>query len=89
MLKRRKADVAYCTQFSAHAKQEDLLILLKQFSNLRAVIINHGEEKVKEKYAEKVFDEVDASQVGVINRDYLFRLGSFGIEKTLWTKFKI
>ena len=33
------------------------ILFLKSFTNLRAVLINHGEAKVKEKFAEKVYDE--------------------------------
>ena len=88
MIKRKRAEVSYCNQFSAHAKKEQLIELLKSFTNLRAVIINHGEEKTKEAFAKEVFSELDVSHVGIINRDYLFRLGSFGVEKTLTTKFK-
>lgn len=88
ILKRKIADVLYCTEFSSHAKQEELLSFLKSFTNLRAVLINHGEAKVKEKFAEKVYDEVDASDIAILNREYFFRLGSYGIEKTLTTKFK-
>ena len=87
LLKRKIAEVLYCQEFSSHAKQEELLSFLKSFTNLRGVLINHGEAKVKEYFAEKVYNEVDASDIAILNRDYFFRLGSYGIEKTLTTKF--
>ena len=88
ILKRKIADVLYCTEFSSHAKQEELISFLQSFTNLRAVLINHGETKVKEEFAEKVYNEVNASDVAILNREYFFRIGSYGIEKTLTTKFK-
>ena len=77
----------YSSEFSSHAKQEELLKLLKLFKDIRTVIINHGEPEVKERFAEIVYDEVNAKSVCVINRDFLFRIGSYGIEKTMSTKF--
>lgn len=82
------ADVSYCNEFSAHAKSEELIELLKKFSNLKSVLINHGQEETKAKFAEKVLDELNLDEVGILNREYFFRLGSFGVIKTLSTKFK-
>lgn len=82
------ADVSYCNEFSAHAKSEELIELLKKFTNLRGILINHGEEKTKEIFAEKILNELEFDEVGILNRDYFFRIGSYGIIKTLSTKFK-
>lgn len=82
------ADVSYCNEFSAHAKSEELIELLKKFNNLRGILINHGEEKAKEIFAEKILNELEFDEVGILNRDYFFRIGSYGIIKTLSTKFK-
>lgn len=82
------AEVSYCNEFSAHAKSEELIELLKEFNNLRGVLINHGQDKTKNKFAEKVLNELDINEVGILNRDYFFRIGSYGIIKTLSTKFK-
>lgn len=88
LLCKKRADVSYCNQFSAHAKSEELIELLKYFNNLRAVLIAHGEEATKEIFAEKVLEEVDSRSVGILNRDYFFRLGSYGVEKTMSTRFE-
>lgn len=87
MIKKKNAEVLYSSEFSSHAKQEELLKLLKLFKDIRTVIINHGEPDVKEKFAEIVYDEVNTKSVCVINRDFLFRIGSYGVEKTMSTKF--
>ena len=82
------ADVSYCNEFSAHAKSEELIELLKKFNNLRGVLINHGQTETKDRFAEKILKEIDINEVGILNREYFFRIGSYGIIKTLSTKFK-
>ena len=82
------ADVSYCNEFSAHAKSEELIELLKKFNNLRGILINHGQTETKDRFAEKILKEIDINEVGILNREYFFRIGSYGIVKTLSTKFK-
>lgn len=88
LVRKKLSEVFYTTQFSSHAKSEELLELLGQFSNLRAVIVNHGESDVKENFANMVYKEISTRNVGIISRDILFRIGPFGIEKTIPTKFR-
>lgn len=88
MICKKFADVSYCNEFSAHAKSEELIELLKNFNNLRGVLINHGQTETKDAFAEKILKEIDISEVGILNREYFFRIGSYGIIKTLSTKFK-
>ena len=76
------------TEFSSHAKSDEIISLVKQFKNLRAVIINHGEEDDKEHMAKKIMDEIDISHVGIIDRKYFFRIDTWGINKTLSVEFK-
>ena len=88
LLVRKNADVFSTTEFSSHAKSDEIVDLVKQFKNLRAIIINHGEEDDKEHMAKKIMDEIDISHVGIIDREYFFRIDTWGINKTLSTKFK-
>ena len=88
LILKKFADVSYCNEFSAHAKSEELIELLKKFNNLRGVLINHGQTETKDAFAEKILKEIDISEVGILNREYFFRIGSYGIIKTLSTKFK-
>lgn len=88
MILKKFADVSYCNEFSAHAKSEELIEFLKNFNNLRGVLINHGQTKAKEAFAEKILKEININEVGILSRDYFFRIGSYGIVKTLSTKFK-
>lgn len=88
LILKKFADVSYCNEFSAHAKSEELIEFLKNFNNLRGVLINHGQTKAKEAFAEKILKEININEAGILSRDYFFRIGSYGIVKTLSTKFK-
>ena len=87
LIKEINFDVYSTHEFSSHAKQDELLDFLKQFSNLRSVIINHGEPEVKEKFAERVYDTVNTKSVGIIDRNNVFRVGAYGVDKTIPTKW--
>lgn len=88
LLVKKNAEVCSTAEFSSHAKSDELLELAKRFKNLRAVILNHGEEKAKEEMAKRVMDELELSHVGIIDREFFFRIDTWGINKTLSTKFR-
>ena len=79
----KRSRVESTSEFSAHAKADQLIKLLKKFNNLNSVILNHGAEEVKLKFAKRVFEEVECSKVGIINREEGFRIGQYGIVKNL------
>lgn len=87
LLVKKRAKVEYTSEFSAHAKADVMVDFLKQFSNLKLVLINHGEPDVKEAFAKRILKEVDTKAVGVLNRDNVFRIGPWGLEKTIPSKF--
>lgn len=87
LLIKKRAKVEYTSEFSAHAKADTMIDFLKQFTNLKLVLVNHGEPEVKEKFAARILKEVDSKYVGVLNRDTLFRVNSWGLVKTIPTKF--
>lgn len=88
LIVKKKANVEYTTEFSAHAKADEMIDFLKQFSNLRLVLVNHGEIKTKKIFAERIIKEVDAKRVGLLGREYFFRVDPYGLVKTLSTKFQ-
>ena len=81
------AKIEYFSEFSAHAKADVLLELLKQFQNINMVLINHGEEDTKLAYAETVKEVVKPKMVGVLDRDYWFRVDQYGFVRNGSTKF--
>ncbi|MBQ9314646.1 MAG: MBL fold metallo-hydrolase [Clostridia bacterium] len=81
------AKIDYFNEFSAHAKADTLLNLLKQFKSVNMVLINHGEEDTKVAYAERVKEEVKPKMVGILDRDYWFRIDQYGFVRNGSTKF--
>lgn len=88
LMARKRADVEYTTEYSAHAKADQMIEFLKQFKNLKLVLVNHGELEVKKSFAERILNEVEPKYVGILGRDYFFRVNPYGLQKTLSTKFK-
>ncbi len=87
LIARKRAKVEYSTEYSAHAKADEMIAFLQQFKNLRLVLVNHGEEDVKKIFAERITNEVQARHVGLLGREYFFRVNHYGLVKTLSTKF--
>lgn len=85
----KRARVEYTTEFSAHAKADELLKLLNQFKSLKLVLVNHGQEDVKESFAKRIYDEISPKNVGILGRDYFYRVDSYGLARPpLYTKFR-
>lgn len=83
----KRADVEYTTEFSAHAKADEMIEFLKQFSNLKLVLVNHGEFSTKEVFAERILKDVKPKNVGILGNGYFFRIDSYGLVKSLSTEF--
>lgn len=88
LLLMKRADIEYTNEYSAHAKADEMLDFLKQFSNLRMVLINHGKLDTKETFATRVLKEIDVKNVGILGNGYLFRVDAYGLIKTMGTKFE-
>lgn len=84
---KKRAKVEYTSEFSSHAKADTMINFLNQFTNLKLVLVNHGEPEVKELFAERISKEVHTKEVRVLNRENVFRVGPWGLEKTIPTKF--
>ena len=84
---KKKARVEHTSEFSDHAKADEGIAFLKQFTNLKCVLINHGEKEVKEKFAKRVLEEIEPKNVGILSRDYIFRVNRYGLVKTMATRF--
>lgn len=84
---KKVADVQFTSEFSAHAKANELIEFLKQFINIKMVLINHGNNDVKDSYSERVINEVSPKDVSVLSRDFYLRLDGYGYVKQLSSKF--
>lgn len=88
ILAEKQARVEYTSEFSAHAKADELIRFLRQFTNLNLVLINHGDTEVKEKFAKRVIKEIHSKDVGIASRDIFFRVSPYHLIKTMTTKFQ-
>lgn len=88
MIAIKKAKVEYTTEFSAHAKADEMIEFLQQFEDVKLILVNHGETSVKEKFAKRILQEVNPKNVGILDRQYLYRVGPYGFIKTMSTKFE-
>ena len=87
LLVKKFADVEYTSEFSAHAKADEMIEFLQKFKNLKLVLINHGEIDTKESFANNVVENVETKNVGILGRDFFFRVSPYGLVKTMGTKF--
>ena len=88
LVKKKRAEVKYTTEYSAHAKADEMIDFLKQFKKIKLILVNHGEAEIKKSFSDKILDEVDTKNVGILGRQYFFRVNPYGLQKTLTTKFK-
>ncbi|MGN1013020.1 MAG: MBL fold metallo-hydrolase RNA specificity domain-containing protein [Clostridia bacterium] len=82
IMTKKKAKVSSTNEFSSHAKQEDLIEFMKKFSNIKSVLVNHGEEKVKEIFAKKVIEEINPKKVAILGPENYIRIGAYGVIKS-------
>ena len=88
LIKRKYADVEYTNEMSAHAKADEMLEFLKQFSNLKLVLVNHGEIKSKQMFSTRIADEINPKNVAILGRDYLFRICPYGLVRSFSTSYR-
>ena len=88
MMAIKKADVQYTTEYSAHAKANELIDFLNLFPNKKMILITHGEKEIKNIFAERVLKETDCKKIGILGNEYFFRLDAYGLVKSLGTKFE-
>lgn len=88
VLAEKQAQVEYTSEFSAHAKADEMIAFLQQFKSLNLVLINHGDTEVKETFAKRVIKEVKTKDVGIASRDIFFRVSPYHLIKTMTTKFQ-
>ena len=87
LITKKMAKVEYTTEYSAHAKADEMITFLNQFRNLKLILVNHGESEVKNTFANRIVKEVKTKRVGLLGREFFFRVNPYGLVKTLSTKF--
>ena len=82
----KRAKVEYTTEYSAHAKADEMINFLSQFSNLKCVLLNHGEEKTKNVFKDRIIKELDPKNIEILDRDHYFRINPYGLSKAFYSK---
>ena len=85
---KKSADVQFTSELSAHAKADELIDFLRPFEDIKLLLVNHGDSDKKEIYANRVIDEINPKDVGILGRDYFFRIDGYGFVKSFTTKFE-
>lgn len=79
------ADVEKVTSLSTHARQEELMDFMKNFNkrNISSVLLNHGEEIVREKFKKIIEEELDINEekVQLFDKRNRFIFSNHGLEK--------
>lgn len=83
----KRANVEYTCEYSAHAKADEMIEFLKQFTNIKLILVNHGEKHIKDIFAKRILKEVKTKHVGILGNSYFFRIDPYGLVKTMVTKF--
>ncbi len=87
ILKRKCADVRTTSQFSSHARADELQQFLSQFKNIRALMLNHGEISVRTKFAEYCKQALtNCKEVAVLGLGYTVRVNEWKIVKSIREK---
>ena len=89
LAKIKQADVKNTTEFSAHAKADELVEFISKFNNIKLLLVNHGEPDVKVAFSKRLLKEgVNAKDIAVLGSGYFYRLGPYGLCKQIPTEFK-
>lgn len=88
LLVKKLADVEFTSELSAHAKADELIDFLRPFEDIKLLLINHGDSEKKDIYASRAIDEIDPKNVGILGRDYFFRIDGYGLVKSMTSKFE-
>ena len=78
----KRAKVYTTTEFSSHAKQDELLNFMRQFTNLKTILVNHGDADVKKIFAKKITEEISPKHVAILGPNHTMRVGAYGLLKS-------
>lgn len=88
LITKKIADVEYTTEYSAHAKADEMIDFLKRFNNLKLVLLNHAQPEVKKQFAKRIINELNFKRVGILGDKYFFRVNGYGLVTTMSKEFE-
>lgn len=79
------------SELSGHAPRNKLFNLIKHFPNTRSIIINHGEQQIKQSYKEYLLERTELSEemIEISGPEVAFRIESTGIVDKIPTNFEL
>ena len=83
----KAASVEYTSEFSSHARKDELLSFLKQFKRPKLILLNHGSIEAQKAYYKYVYESLNPKDLELLNGTYLYRINSYGLIKKMPTKF--
>lgn len=84
---KKKATVKFTSQFSAHAKQDQIMNFLTSFENPVFVIVTHGNQNPKAIIAEQALNKLNIPNVGILSNEVRFLVGSDGLIEASSTEY--
>ncbi len=86
VLYKKRAEIQYTNEFSAHAKADEMISFLQRFERPNLVLVNHGEWQVKDIFARRILKEVNAKNVAILGQ-YFHRINPYGLVTSKSAKF--
>ncbi len=68
----KKCIVKTTRELSSHITADDGIKFINEFENIIFLVINHGEETNQRTFGERVIEETDVKEVGLIDRDNMY-----------------
>jgi metallo-beta-lactamase family protein len=85
---KKSAVVEFTKEFSAHAKADELINFLQQFSSIKLLLVQHGEPDAKEQLAKSALEKCpNVKDVALLGNGYLFKADHYGFVKSISTKY--
>ena len=87
----RYCDIIVSGEVSAHAKRDELLYLLKEeLCSPKSILVNHGEQDVREKFVEYLRENFSLNTIiENFSPDYGYEITSNGLSKIFLSKFQL
>ncbi len=75
------ADVAFTTELSRHAKQNEQIEYLKPFSDIKCHFTTHGPKNTREVFSNCVTNEIHPKNGVVLEPNKTYKINAFGLKK--------
>lgn len=84
MVLQKNADVVYTNELSAHAKQDELLSYLRDFSHINCLLTNHSQTSTNETYVKYVKQQnLGIKKIGIAKCNFIYRIDAYGLVKQI------